>query len=223
MATNPIEKYKGQYRIRCEIDKNTNDYPRELKYNKETKQFESMGEYVHNDVYIETKYGKIYWVDRGTYEAWVGDLEGTNRLQKFKKLIKKYKKDIIRSLEGEGEGTFVFKESILEDIVSDMGGGYLTKIKDGAFSDKNLEYDDYDIPEEESKMLAEIAENNNWNMQTYSRNYKEFLFKKLKLEKYTEETQKLKYWQALRNQKLKAKEYIHKNGYWDEFLEFCKQ
>lgn len=233
MARNPAEKYKGTYRVRCEIDNNTNDYPRELKKT-HLGALEPIGEYIHNDVYIQTKYGKIYWVDRGMYEAWVGDeFSKFSRKEKFNSLVKLFKSDIISVMDGDGEGTFVFSENILDKVVKNMGGKYRTAIDRSPFSNSNLEYANYTIPKKDLDILSEIAEKNKWKMNTYQKAYFDFAYKKLKLHKYlfkNEETKKddlslcrNKFWQEIRKEKLKAKEYIHKCGYWEEFLDFCRK
>ena len=213
MAVNPVEKYKGVYRIRCEIDQNTNDYPRELKLDKKSGELRPTGEYIHDDVYIETKYGKVYWVDRQTYEAWI------NSGKKFGNMCRKFKKIIISKMEGEGEGTIRFKESDLDAIVQEMGGGYITKVKDSPFSDKNLEYEDYEIPKRDKKLLSDVAEKKYWNIHTYTKVYDAFAQSILYPKK---DDYKYLLHRDCRKEKLKVKEYLHKNGYWKEFIKFAE-
>ena len=211
-SSNPIEKYKGQYRVRCEIDEETNDYPRELK--KDSKgRYKPIGEYVHNDIYIECRYGKVYWVGRSTYEVWV------KGIVKFNNLLKKFKKDIISIVEGEGEGSFVFPESIIHEVISSMGGGYITKVNDSPFKSGNLEYSDYKIPPKDKEQLKAIAESKSWDMSTYGRLYNSFVEEVL----YPKDKDFSSSFRSdCRKQKLKTLEYIHKNGYWDSFIEYAK-
>lgn len=60
-----MDKYKGIYRLRCEVDQSTNDFPRKLN-----------GTYEDIDIYIDCSYGnKIFHNYRKILEAYIPSLQ----------------------------------------------------------------------------------------------------------------------------------------------------
>lgn len=207
-----LSKYKGQYRLRTDVDPATGDFYREKIYNKETKEY-TYGEYLHNDIYIYCSYGRIYHYGGNVLGCWVGDItnQGINKIQKFNNMVKKHKKIIIPDsvISGDKEGSFHFKDCDLAIIAKDMGGIFVTCVDRSPTSSKNLEKDEYEIPSNDLEDFSLLVEKIGLKMQHYNKMYKIF-----------GDSIDIDIASMAKLEKLKAKEYIHKNGHWEKLLEF---
>ena len=145
-----LQKYVGKYRVMCHIDKNTNDFPKEVKG-------ESL-EYSHNDLYIPCACkGEITNYGRGVLEYYCPSI------QRYHNILKKIDKDIIiRSFESSSEGWFRFKADNIEEVAE-----VVTPKTNGAgirpFSKKNLPKTSYIIPEEDMEQYKNVI---NWDKLT---------------------------------------------------------
>lgn len=72
-------KYKGKYRLKCEVDKVTNDFPKTLK-----------DTYEDADVYIDCSFGnKIFYYGKGILQSYIPSLQrGRNIIRMRKKMLK---------------------------------------------------------------------------------------------------------------------------------------
>ena len=66
------QKFYGKYRILVPIDRNTNDFPRDMEGRIETEDF-----------YIPCKYGEISHYSRDILEAWVTSITKFNKMLKI--------------------------------------------------------------------------------------------------------------------------------------------
>lgn len=167
-------KYKGKYRLKCEVDKVTNDFPKTLK-----------DTYEDADVYIDCSFGnKIFYYGKGILQSYIPALQrGRNIIRKLYaeninpenvsilksgkgttyKIIdhKQFNSDIKNSkfifdiLETNSEVMFKFYEKNSDKIIP------LLKPKtSGAnispFSSKNLPKIEYLIPKDELREYEDI-------------------------------------------------------------------
>lgn len=219
--SNYLMKYKGIYELRTEIDESILDFARE-----------NDGTLVDNDIYINCKHGRIYNYGNGILEAWVGDINGTSKANKFHKILStcgniEYnakKKTYTYSDEGEsliiwdsiivgqGEGSFRFHNKHIDIIAKQMGA--LTQGKNSSpFAKKYLPIKEYNIPKKDlsryKKVVKPLIEEN----KLYLINQ---IYKRLAVElgiELSEETRKAQ---------LGAKEYYHSIGKWDSLIELLK-
>lgn len=232
-------KYKGKYRLKCEVDKMTNDFPKTLK-----------DTYEDADVYIDCSFGnKIYYYGRGILEAYLPSLQrGRNIVRKlyaeninsenvsisqsgkgatYKILNRKqFDSDIKNSkfifdiLETDSELIFKFYEKNSDKIIP------LLKPKtSGAdispFSPKNLPKIEYAIPKEELREYEDIIvplkeDGKLLTLSKLTQNYikslsKKRLYRVVDMKSY------------MRKKMLKGKEFIHSEGYWDDYLKYLKK
>lgn len=233
-----IEKFKGQYRLSCPIDKSTNDFPRKLN-----------GTYEDADIYIDCLQGnRIYYYGKGFLEAYIPSIgRGRNIIRQiYAKLINPYnvniettdrkifysiidkelyeseisKSELITNIvETDSEISFYFPFKHSESIIP-----FLKPKTVGAnrspFSAKNLPKEKYDIPESEMREYRDITNplvlnNQSLMLSKMTQNYINIMSKN--------KTYKSIDMKALMKKKmLKGKEFIHSEGYWDNYLKFLK-
>ena len=239
-----MDKFKGKYRLQTEVDKITNDFPRDLN-----------GTYSDYDIYIDCLNGtRIYYYGKGYLDAYIPSLgRGRNiikaiysehikpieesgylsveRRDKDGEIMhynlfdydsfyqdKELCKLINTIIETDEEVTFRFKWDLMEQFDK-----YFKPKTSAAgrspFSSKNLPKSDYEIPEEDMALYKEIVSNvSQENMLKLARMTNEYLAT-LTTKKY-----KMEHIKADMKQKmLKGKEYIHSIGHWKSFLVFLKK
>ena len=209
-----LQKYVGKYRVMCHIDKNTNDFPKEVKG-------ESL-EYSYNDLYIPCACkGEITNYGRGVLEYYCPSI------QRYHNILKKIDKDIIiRSFESSSEGWFRFKADNIEEVAK-----VVTPKTNGAgirpFSKKNLPKTSYIIPEEDMEQYKNVI---NWDKLTdeqrvksmhkikdINNSFKEQLNnRKKKSESSINEEMRLNGFNNI-------KDYSHFIGVWDEYIQYLKE
>lgn len=232
-------KYKGKYRLKCEVDKVTNDFPKTLK-----------DTYEDADVYIDCSFGnKIYYYGRGILETYIPSLQrGRNIVKKLyaenvnanNVLISKSEKgsvykiidysqfnsDIKNSkfifdiIETDSELMFKFYEKNSDKIIP------LLKPKTAGadispFSPKNLPKLEYVIPTEELREYEDIIvplkeDGKLLALSKLTQNYikslrKKRLYRGVDMKSY------------MRKKMLKGKEFIHSEGLWDDYLKYLRK
>lgn len=220
-------KYKGTYRLKAEVDQNTNDYPRD----------DSGGiDQSYDDIYIKCLGGaQIYHYGFSTLVAYIPSIgRGHNILKAIAKDLglPEYRTypELYAALEKEGtvrkvvendkEIEFKFHARKLEYIAS-----YLKPSIAGAdispFSTKNLPKCNYSIPEEDlTKYNAILDSMTNKDYLLISRITDSFLNSTLQKSKQYR-TIDLK--KDMKKKCLKSKEYIHSLGEWDKYIEYLKK
>lgn len=202
-----MTKYKGIYRLRTEIDKKTNTFPRE--YN---------GEFATNDVYIDChKNIRIHHYGKSILEAYIPSLgRGRNIV---KAINQELGDDIIFHIEETDEEVlFRFHSKNMDKLEK-----YLKPKTNGAdrspFSTKNLPKSKYIIPDEDlvgyKKVIEKIPKNQLITIVHRTNNFLQSLVTK----KNTWEN--IKSDMALKG--LKGKEYIHSIGKWEEYIECLRK
>lgn len=230
-----LSKYIGTYRLKADIDLNTNDYPRDP----ESKHIEQ------NDVYIKcANGGKIYHYGHSTLVCYVPSLgRGRNILKKiateiginvndymknnlfdynlfYKELNKN--KTVFNIEETDSEVLWKFTDRNMKLMASAMQA-QTTGANISPFSPKNLPKDkSYVIPPHEIEVYREITDaipkENKLTIGRFTSNYiSEIIPKKHK--EYTKEDMK----SLMKLKRLKGKEFIHSLGLWDDYIEYLRK
>lgn len=219
-------RYKGKYRIMSHIDKNTNDYPRDLNGNIE-----------QNDAYIKCEKGnQIYHYGRSTLVAYIPsigrghnilfaiakDLCGLENRIDYEKLYELLEQEgTIKNIsENDKEIEFMFNSKDIEFIAKflkpQVSGSNISP-----YSTRNLPKKKYTIPNDdllEYKKITESISKDNILLisQIAKRFFSDYLAKKpLYKRKDFNKDMKLKM--------LKGKEYIHSEGLWSEYLKYLQK
>lgn len=203
-----MTKYKGVYRLRTEINKKTNTFPRE--YN---------GEFATNDVYIDChKNIRIHHYGKSILEAYIPSLgRGRNIV---KAINQELGNDIIFHIEETDEEVlFRYHAKNMDKLEK-----YLKPKTSGAsispFSSKNLPRNKaYKIPDEDLSIYKDLTRNLAQNELILLGRYTTNFIKSLATKKNPLEN--IKSDMALKG--LKGKEYIHSIGKWEEYIEHLRK
>lgn len=202
-----ISHYKGQYRILCEYDNKTNQFPRKLD-----------GSYEDIDCYI-TCYNniRIYSFGHSVLQAYIPSL------QRGRNIIKTMKEDSKNNLifdieETDSEVLFKFNARHMNELEQ-----YLKPKTNGAsispFSSKNLPKNkSYKIPDEENVEYTQIVQKLGKKRIIELTHMTNNFLKSLATKKNSWEN--IKADMALKG--LKGKEYIHSIGQWGNYIKFLK-
>lgn len=201
-------RYKGQYRLKTEIDKKTKMFPREY-----------TGQFADNDVYIDCQKGvRIHHYGKSILEAYVPSLQRGHNI--IKAIKEQFHEEIIFHIEeSDEEVLFRFHSKYMKDLEP-----ILKPKTSGAsispFSSKNLPQNkSYKIPDEEilvyKEIVQKIGKNRIIELTHATNNY----LKSLVTKKNTWEN--IKSDMALKG--LKGKEYIHSIGKWNKYIKFLEQ
>ena len=217
-------RYKGKYRIKANIDKETNDYPRNEQGNIET-----------DDLYIKCAHGnQIYHYGHSTLIGYIPsigrghnilramgeELLGVSKEVSYEELYEKLEREgtIKNIAENDKEIEFSFNSSNIEFVAK-----YLKPNTSGAnispFSTRNLPKTKYSIPREDLDVYQSIvAEKYAESILSLTHRTNEFL-KSL--------TTKNNSWDEIKADMkfkgLKGKEYIHCIGKFDEYLSYLNE
>lgn len=220
-------KYKGTYRLKANIDKSTNDYPRDENGNLDT-----------DDIFIKCMYGnQIYHFGRSILVAYIPSIgRGHNILRgiareilnieeklPYETLYQLLEKDktIYDIMENDEEIEFKFNSKNIELIskylkpqtsgsgISPFSSKNLPKVKYNAISDVQMrEYKDItDLVSKDNLLL--ISQITNRFLTDILANKKAYKSKNIKSD--------------MKEKMLKGKNYIHSEGYWDEYIEYLKK
>lgn len=232
-------KYKGKYRLRCELDKSTYDFPRTLK-----------GSYEESDIYIDCMSGiKVFYYGHSILECYIPTLQrGRNIVRKLYaeninpnnvsisedekrtsyKIIDqdmfdsdiKNSKFIFDIIETDSEVTFRFYEKnselILPVLKPKTSGASISP-----FSSKNLPKTKYSISADQMREYESIIKP--------LKEDGKLLFLSQMTQKYINSLSKKKQYRGIdmktymRKKMLKGKDFIHSEGYWDDYLKYLRK
>lgn len=225
-------KYKGQYRLKPNLDIYTNDFPRTD---------DGSIDPSYDDIYIKCANGsQIYHYGHSTLVAYIPSLgRGHNTLISIAKELKLISEDTksrdygtLYSLLEKDNTVFDIMENDLEiefkfhakDI--ELIAKYLKPQTSGAdispFSTRNLPKSSYTIPNEEIEEYKKIINSvSKYDKLLISHITNEFLNNILAKDKLYK-TLNISMKSDMRKKMLKGKEYIHSMGYWDKYLQYLK-
>lgn len=198
-----VNKFKGRYRIKCNVDKSTNNFPKKLN-----------GTYEDIDCYIDCQYGnKVFHYGRDILQAYIpSTVRGNN-------IIKVIDPNIIFDIEKtDAEVLFKFRyvnsDKIIPLLKPKISGASISP-----FSTKNLpKKSDFKIPDDKletyKEIVANIPENKRLSIGIITNSF----IKTLITKKNTWENIK----SDMRLKCLKGKEYIYCIGKWNEYLTYLK-
>ena len=220
MANHYLMKYKGSYRILPELDRDTNDIPRD-----------DTGEIAdgYNDIYIVCQHGcKI--VEYGHIDnkkpVWLtAYIPSLIRGRKIAKALQEQNIEIVHYSETDEEVIFRFKAKDIEPVAT------LMKAKtSGAnispFSSKNLPKSKVEIPTEKMTLYKEITSVvPKGELLLIHRLTNEFLDEIM--QKSLVKTTKNKKFDIRKDMKSmclgrQTKEYIYVKGFWEKYLDYLK-
>lgn len=223
-----LMKYKGKYRLKPNLDKNTNDFPRDSNGSIDSS---------YDDIYIKCANGsQVYHFGRNVLVAYVPSIgRGHNILIKIAKELKLINSDtasrdyemlystfesnrtIFDIFENDAEIEFKFLASNIDFVIK-----FLNPQTSGSdispFSTRNLPKASYIIPndciEEYKKIIKDIPIGNKLIITHITNDFLNDILSKDKLYR----TVDIK--SDMRKKMLKGKEYIHSIGYWDKYIEY---
>ena len=197
------DKFKGTYRLKVPIDKNTNDYCKKLN-----------GTYEDIDMYIDCQFGnKVFHYGGSTLQAYIPSLQ---RGHNIIKTIQQLDSSIIFNIEEtDSEVLFKFKYvnsgKIIPLLKPKINGAGISP-----FSSKNLPKSDFKIPEDELMQYKEIVSQiSPEKLLLISRMTNSFL-QSLVTKKNTWENIKT----DMKLKCVKGKDYIYMIGKWNEYLQY---
>ena len=207
MANYLISHYKGKYRIKCDYDKRTNQFPRKID-----------GTFEDVDCYIDCYNNiKIFHYGKLILEAYIpSTIRGKNMIKSIKE---EYGDDIIFSIkETESEVLFRFCSKDMDKLEK-----YLKPKTNGAdispFSSKNLPKNkDYKIPDEDFVEYKKIIENIG-QKRIIELTHMTNKFLKLIVTK-TNTLENIKTDMLLKG--LSGNKYIHSIGRWNDYINYLK-
>lgn len=226
-----LMKYKGQYRIKPNLDLNLNDVPRD----------ESGGiDPSYEDIYIKCASGaQIYHYGRSILCAYIpsigrghniliaiakdlGLIEKDYKKRDYQKLYKALNENhtVFDIMENAKEIEFKFNAKDIDFIAK-----FLKPQTSGAdispFSPRNFPKNSYTIPEEELeeylKITGDVPQEDKLQIGLITNRFIKNILSKDKLYK----TIDLK--TDMRKKCLKGKEYIHSMGYWEKYIKYLKK
>ncbi len=200
------DKFKGVYRLKVPIDKNTNDFPRKPN-----------GQYEDIDMYISCQHGNMICHDTGsTLLAYIPSLQRGHNI--INTIQEENLGNVYDIEESDSEVLFKFKYADSDKIIpllkpKTSGAGI------SPFSSKNLPKTAYKIPDEDfikyKNIMSKIPQNEILRITHTSNDY----LKSLVTKKNTWENIKA----DMRLKGLKLKEYLHFIGKWDEYIKYLEE
>jgi len=199
-------KYKGKYRLKCDFDRESNQFNRKLD-----------GTLEDIDVYIPIKSGQITYYGKSILQVWFKSaVRGRNVI---KAIEEKYGSDICFDIrDNESELLFKFHSKYMEQLeeflLPKTGGASISP-----FSTKNLPKSSYTIPEEDlttyKSIVSDIPKNQLILISHCTRDFLKSISRK------SGEYEKLKADMTLKG--IKGKEYIHSIGKWSDYIKYLNK
>lgn len=214
---NYMMRYKGKYRVLCELDMDTNDFPR----NSDGKIDDDVG------LYIPCKYnGKIYAYGReGKYMQLCAYIPSRTRGRNIKKQMDKDKVPYHHYDETDEEVSFLFPSTEI-DIVAKLVGAKVSGANISPFSTRNLSKNkDIQIPEEDMgkyrNIVKTINKNNMYQIRIVTNNFLNNVLQRKERKKdknfdWKVDSKRMKLSRQL-------KEYIYMKGYWNNFISYFQK
>lgn len=213
---NYLLKYKSKYRLLCELDQNTNDFPRDDK-----------GVIEDTDVYISCQNGcKIFsygHIDNKKPVWLIGYVPSLIRGRNIIKALKGKDIEYIDCIETDEEVEFKFRAADIE-IVAELMKAKTSGASISPFSNKNLPKSDIEIPMDKIALYKEITSViPKTDLLIISRLSSSFLDEILQ-KKSKKHDKNFDYKSDIKKLKMsrQTKEYIFYKGFWDEYLEYLK-
>lgn len=211
---NYLMRYKGKYRLLCELDQNTNDFVRN-----------DMGNIEDIDVYISCQYGnKIFNYGHGKLIAYVPSLiRGRNIVKTLKEKGVEY----FDYLETDEEVEFKFKATDIE-VIAGLMKAKTSGASISPFSSRNLPKTKVEIPTDKITLYKEITKDiPKDELLCISRATSEFLddfMSKSLCSGSKKKSATFDVREDMKKMKLarQSKEYIFVKGYFDEYLDYLK-
>lgn len=207
MANYLITHYKGTYRLKCEPDKITNQFPRKLD-----------GTYEDCDVYIDCQYGnRIYSYGHGVLQAYIPSVIRAHNI--INNIEETLGENIVFDIEElSGESLFKFRskygDAIIPLLKPKVSGANISP-----FSSRNLPKSAYDIPSEDLNRYKNIVANiPRERILTIRDMNKKFL---MSLSRKKGAYDELK--SDMTAKGLNAREYIHSIGKWDQYINYLQE
>ena len=209
-------RYKGIYRLKIEIDQNTNDFVRRVD-----------GSLEDVDVYIDCKnncriycYGHI----NNTRPVWlIAYIPSMKRGRNIVKALKEKDIELVDITENDEEVEFKFKASDIE-IVAELMKAKTSGANISPFSTRNLPKADVEIPTEEITRYKEITSVvPKTDLLVLARTTNEFLENVLQKDiRRITRNKKYDYKSEMKLLKMsrQTKEFIWTKNYWNEYLNY---
>ena len=204
-----LSKYVGQYRVVAEIDKNTNDFCRDIRGNLCN----------DDDVYIKCRKGiKIFHYGRGVLQVYIPSKQRGNNI--LKSIEEGGNKELVTNIEKtDSEVIFKIKDKHLPNIIQ-----HLNPVVSGAnispFSTKNLPKKLIVLSEEELEEYKAIVEpiriSNPLIIKTINKDFAKKICKKLKMNEAEIAVDAKK-------EKVGLRDYFYIKGFKEEYLEELKK
>lgn len=210
MANHYLMQYKGEFRLKGEIDVETNDFPRDMI----TGEIDSS----YSDIYIDCQRGKIYYYGKGVLTAYIPSIgKGRNTIKELKE------KNIpfTRYIETDEEVSFDFHNKYINEVATIMKAK-TSGASISPFSSKNLPKAKVDIPtekiEEYKAIISRVDKSNLLLIKTINNTFLSTVLEN----KYKAEDKSFDYKTDMKKMKLarQTKEYIYSKGLFSEYLEF---
>lgn len=210
--SNYLMRYKGKYRLLCELDQNTNDFPRD-----------DNGNIEDIDMYISCQHGnRIYNFGHGKLIAYIPSL---GRGRNITKALKENSVEYTNYIETDEEVEFRFKATDIE-IVAELMKAKTSGASISPFSSKNLvKRKDIIIPQEEVGKYKEIISViDKKDLLIINRITKQFINN---MEKSLKKSTKDKAFDIKKDMKKsmlsrQSKEYIYYKNYWNKYLKYLE-
>lgn len=212
-------KYKGIYRLKPELDQETNDFPRDKNG--------CIAE-TYDDIFIDCQYGnRIYYYgklpDSSSVYLWAY-IPSVVRGKNIKKQMDDKSIPYFNFFETDTEVTFKFKPKDIDQI-ADLLRAKTQGADISPFSSKNLPKPDVSIPYENmqayKEITASIKKDDLFIIRLFTN---DFCFKNMaKILRHRDKSFNLK--QDIRQQKMgrSIKTYIWSMGFWDEYLVYLRK
>jgi len=202
----------GKYRLKLPIDKNTNDFPRNVDKNGKYGSIEDI------DMYIPCKYGEISYYGHGKLNVFITSKIIGNRLVKEFMIGRGI--TLHHLVEGDDEISFVISCKYLDYIAQVLKAQTMGK-NIRPTSTKNLPTSDYEMPIEKMKeykrITAGIPLGEGLKVKSITDRFlTEILAKKYKIGDIGADMK-------LRCMVRQRKEYIDSYDMWDEYIEFLEK
>ena len=202
----------GKYRLKLPIDKNTNDFPRNVDKNNKYGSIEDI------DMYIPCKYGEISYYGRGKINVYITSKTVGRRL--IKELSTGKGVSLSHVVEGDDEISFVVSSKELDYIARNLKAQTMGK-NIRPTSTKNLPTSNYEIPiekiKEYKKITGAIPLGEGLKVKTITDKFlNEILAKKYKIKDIVADMK-------LKCMARQRKEYIDSYVMWDEYIEYLKK
>lgn len=208
-------KYKGKYRILAELDKETNDFPRDENGNVESS---------YDDIYISCQHGnRIMYYGRFPHkrQIWlIAYIPSLQRGHNIRNVLRKEGIEFIDYCESDSEVTFLFKDEDIE-LIAGLLHAKVAGANISPFSTKNLPKSTFTLNDQQVADYKELIKDvNPFHIKEANVLFLQRLENQLKKKDKTfdrvDDMKKL----CMARQ---VKEYIAYKGFWDEYLKFLEE